>query len=288
MKRIKVIFALILFTLFMSSVDALTYDLDAKVVKSSNDKLYEIRVSVTNVTDTDYGVAGCLMNFEFNNVTLNGEVRTINEWNMLKGNQYLFDTSKPILKNGEFAVIPIKATKSGSVIIKNIECSDGEESIKIDKKVIDVVYTSSTDSSETNNNSDGDKSNNIVSEDKVKDSNCDLSDIILSEGEIEFKPYEVEYELKIKDFSKLEVLPVLASSKAKYNMEKDNDKVVISVIAEDGTSKTYTIFVEKVEGMLPVKNKKEKSKFLPIFIVIICALVIVNAVRVGMKFIKKK
>lgn len=300
MKIFKGLFGLILFSLFVSSVDALTYDVETKLMNGIDNSLYEIRLSLKNIGETDYGIAACVMSLHFSdNVKLNGGLRTVNDWSMTEGQRYLFDTDKPVLDENEVVVIPVKVSGNGTLIIQDIECSDGEESIIIDNKIVNITYTPSEENTNNNtnnsNNTSGNSSNttnnnggNVVNS-NIKDSNCDLSNIILSEGEIEFSSSVTQYELEVSNFSELEVLPILASEKAKYSINKSDGMVVITVSAEDGTNKTYTISVKEVDKVNKVDNNHnvDNSKYVPIFIGITCLLVLINIIRVGKKFISK-
>ena len=71
MNKIKLCFGLLLFTLFIPSVNALKYDINSSLVNtSSNDKnVYDVKISLKNISDTDYGVAACSMNISFSDLT---------------------------------------------------------------------------------------------------------------------------------------------------------------------------------------------------------------------------
>lgn len=302
MKIIKCLFMLILFVLFLPSVDALSYDIGTNLSKI-DDSRYEIRLSFKDISNTDYGIGACTFNvYMSDTVGLNGEMRTVGSWNIDGSDLLIVESGKPALSNTEFLVIPIKITDTGKLTISNISCSDDMDEIKINDKIIDVVYkvnnstnnsnnnSNNNNNSNGNNNSNNNNSENDSSNDKndnqvvLKDSNCDLSDIILSDGKIDFESSIVEYNVEVSDIEKLEVTPILSSDKAEFVIDREDNKIVIKVTAEDDTVKNYTIYLEEVE----IVEKKEKNKYIPIFIGITCLLVLINIIRVSRKFIPNK
>ena len=91
MKRRLLIFGIILCIIFTSRVNALAYNLETMLVNENENSLFEIRLSINNVMDTEYGVAACEFNLNFSDfVKLNESVRTVNNWSMLKGEIYVF------------------------------------------------------------------------------------------------------------------------------------------------------------------------------------------------------
>ena len=306
MNKIKIFFGILLFTLFIPSVNALKYDIASSLVNaSSNDKnLYEIKVSLKNISDTDYGVGGCSMNISFSDsVKLNGTIRTLGSWSMTVGDVYLFDAGNPALKNTEFMVIPVKVTNNGVVTLSNISCSDGDSDVFIENKVIDLKYTSvnnsqgnnntqnnngqnnnsgsntNTENNNGQNNNSGSNTNteNDNNQGVVLDSNCNLSNIILSDGIIEFDSNVTEYEIDIDNINDLDIDVELESDKASYEIIRNDNSIVIEVRAEDGSKKTYTIYVNNSKEEIDNKNSQI---YVPIFIGIICILVLINIIRI--------
>lgn len=288
MNKIRLFFSLLLFTLFVPSVNALKYDISTSLVNaSSSDKnLYDIKISLKSISDTDYGVAACSMDISFSEgIKLNGTIRTLGSWSMTVGDAYLFDSANPSLSNTEFIIIPVKVNSNGSITLSNISCSDGDNDVFIENKVIDLKYTSvgNTQGNNNNNNSNNNNGSNTNTDndnnnqDVVLDSNCDLSNIILSQGIIEFDSNITEYEINIDDINKLDIDVELASDMASYEIIKKDNNIVIEVTAEDGSQKIYTIYVSSNEEE---KDDKNNQIYVPIFIGIICVLVLINIFRI--------
>ena len=293
MNKIKLFFGLLLFSLFLPSVNALKYDINSSLVNtSSNDKnLYEVKLSLKNISDTDYGVAACSMNILLSSdVELNGSIRTLSSWSMTVGDIYLFDTGSPVLSDSEFIVIPVKVNNNGTITLSNISCSDGDNDVFIENKIINLKYTSNTQgNNNSNNNNSGNKDNNNTSgnkdnndkedndEDVVLDSNCDLSNIILSQGTIEFDSNVTEYEIDVDNIDDLNVDVELASDKASFEITRNDNSIIIEVTAEDGSKKIYTIYVNNSKKE---KDNKNSQIYVPIFIGIICILVLINIIRI--------
>lgn len=294
----KIYLFVLLVMLFVPKVYAFSYELGTElVIKSSGDNsLQDIRVSLKDVQGSDYGIASCTLNIKFSgDVNLNKEVRSLGSWTLTKGKFYLLDTGVGIKKNSDLLIIPVKVSGKGNVNIVDIECFDDQSSKKIKDKVINLTYSKNSndvDNNNTSNNLNNNNNNNNMSSDSgnnevnVKDSNCDLSDIILSDGNINFDSSVTEYYIDVDNLDDLVVTPKLVSSKAEFTIIKDDSKILIDVIAEDGSKKAYTIFVDNNVENDTVSdekiNKKEESKndYTFIFIGIICVLVIINIVRI--------
>jgi len=291
MNKFKIFFGILLFSLFIPSVNALKYDIGTSLVNtSSSDKnLYDIKISLKGINDTDYGVAACSMNISLSEeIKLNGTIRTLGNWSMTVGDVYLFDTVNPVLNNTEFLIIPVKVNSNGTVTLSNVSCSDGDSDVFIENKVIDLKYTSvnnaqGDNNNNQNNNQNGNNGSNTNKDDEDKDdnvvldSNCDLSNIILSQGTIDFDSNVTEYEVDIDDINKLDIDVELASDKASYEIIRKDNSIVIEVTAEDGSKKIYTIYVSSNEEE---KNDKNNQIYVPIFIGIICILVLINIFRI--------
>ena len=266
--------------LFIPSVNALKYDVDVKVTNKKN--LYELKLTLINISDTDYGVGSCFMNISLSgNNSINGNVRTLNGWSMLSGTGYVFDTGSPALKNTDFAIIPIKVNSNGVVTLSNFYCSDGKEDVFVENKIINLKFDSSLEN----------QGNNDDADDVILDSNCDLSNIILNKGNIEFDSNVTDYEIEVDNINSLVVDVVLSSDSAKYDVKKNKDNVVINVTAEDGSEKTYIIYVKNsekdVNNVNNVNNVNKNQIYVPIFIGIMCVLVLINIVRVVNNMRKK-
>lgn len=288
MNKIKYVFVIMLFTFFIPKVNALQFNVDVKT--SNNKNLYELKVSLINIKNTDYGIGACSMNIDLSgDVTLNGSVRTLGAWSMISGDGYLFDTGSPALKNTEFLVIPVKVNNSGTVTLSNVYCSDGENDVFIEDRVIDLKYVSSSNNQSNNvgSNNQNNETNqgNNNEDDIVLDSNCDLSNIILNKGTIEFDSSVTEYEIEIDDIDDLDVDVELSSSKASFEIIRKDNSIVVEVTAEDGSKKIYTIYV--INNIEENDKKNNNQIYVPIFIGIICILVLINIIRIVRNMSKK-
>lgn len=287
MKKFNYAFVLLLLILYIPRVYAFTFEMNTSISSTSVKKgtTTEIRVSLNNIQGTSDGIAACYLNIDFDdNIILNSEVRTLGSWSMEHEKIYLFDTGKAITNTGDMFVIPVKVNGEGSVKLSNIVCSDGNTNAKLDNKNINFTIVPS---SSNNNVGGGNQQQGNNNQTVKKDSNCDLSNIELSEGTIEFDSAITEYSIEISSIDDLVVTPILSSDKATYDIIKNNNNVVITVRAEDGSDKVYTIYVEEVNDKVDVEVEK-KSNYTPIFIVIIVVLVLINVIRIVINMKKNK
>lgn len=283
MNKKKWMFGWMLLVLFVPKVSALTFEVKTGVDDTSVESgtVSEIRVSLENIQETDDGIASCSLDIQFDsNILLDSKVRSLGSWTMTTGNFYLFDSGEFFKDRSDLFIIPVKINGEGSVKLIDIMCSDGNTETEINDKVINFTIN---DTEEENNDEDIN-----VDEEVIKDSNCDLSEINLSEGTIEFNSDITEYELKVTNFDDLKVDPVLSSDKASYSIEKNESKqIIITVVAEDTTKKTYTLYVEEVLTGELNKASNNNRKYVPIFIGIICILILINIIRIIVNMKKK-
>lgn len=122
------------------------------------------------------------------------------------------------------------------------------ESGKTKTYTINIVRPNSgTDEKEDNKNG---QSNNAV----TKSSNTNLKSIILSNGSINFDKKVTNYNINVaNDIVKIDVIATPEDKKSKVeisgndNLVVGNNEIKIKVIAEDNSSKTYVINVERKE-----------------------------------------
>lgn len=293
-KKFNYLFILLVSFLFIPRVYAsLNYDIILDVGKTSVEKgsLVEVKVSLDNITGENQGIGACVMNISFDtNILLDSKIRTLNSWTLTTGDKYLFDTGNFVFSKSEMFVIPIKVNGNGNLKLFNIFCSDGENEIATGDKeirftIIENKPNNNSDNqikedNDSNNNDNTNQDNNL---DEVMDSNANLSNIILSEGVIEFDPNVTEYSIEVNDFSKLQVTPELESDRAQSvidrNITDSGNSILITVTAENGDTKVYTIYVsEKVKEV--DESNSNNNVYVPIFIGIICVLVIINIIRI--------
>ena len=299
MKKIKYIFIIIIFTLFIPRVYALSFDINTDVevsVKEGTKK--DLVVSIDNIIDTTEGIYVCTMNILFDkNIELYSPIRTLGSWTMTTGSIYLFDTGSPVFNDTDMFVIPVKVNGEGTIRLNNIVCTDSFVETEINNKVINFYIKEDVNNNQGNNsssnktdNSSNKKPNNSNNQESEK-SNCNLSNIEFSEGFIEFDPNVLEYEVEINNFDSFNVVPKLEDSKSSYvidkNVTENGGNVKITVNGSDGSYKTYTIYT-KIVNKNSQEQKNENNNYIPIFIGIIVLLVLINLIRIIKNIIKNK
>ena len=297
MKKIKYLVVMLIFALFSPKVYAFTYEIDTSVNTTSVKvgTVQEIKVSLKNIQGTNKGIIGCTLDIKLSdNIIMDSDIRTLNSWSMTHGKFYLFDTGSSVKNSSDMFIIPVKVNGDGTVNITDITCSEVDNNVSVTNKNIsftvknEVSNNNGNDSSNTENknNKEEDKtSNNEKEEDKSNvqnNSNCDLTDIILSEGSINFNSSITEYSIHVKNINDLKITPVLADSNAEYIIDKNigldgKNNITITVNAKDGNKKIYTIYVDE-DGS--ANDEDNKVNYIPIFIGIILILVLVNVVRI--------
>lgn len=119
-------------------------------------------------------------------------------------------------------------------------------------------------------------------ENYVLSSNNNISSVNIKNYDFDFNSNITNYTLTIKDEEKLDIEVILEDSKSTYNIQgnnnlKNNSVIKIEVIAEDGTTKIYQIDI------------KSNDRFIKsIFITIIIILLIINIVRLFLKYRRLK
>lgn len=208
------------------------------------------------------------------------------------------------------------ATLSSNNYLSNITLSNGninfnknitEYNITVDYQVsnIEVIATAEDSKSkvEITGNTNLEIGNNIIEikviaennstriykinvekkdESYVLSSNNNISSVNIKNYDFDFISNITNYTLTIKDEEKLDIEVILEDSKSTYNIQgnndlKNNSVIKIEVIAEDGTNKIYQI------------NIKSNDKIIKaIFITIITILLIINIVRLFLKYRRLK
>lgn len=208
------------------------------------------------------------------------------------------------------------ATLSSNNYLSNITLSNGninfnknitEYNITVDYQVsnIEVIATAEDSKSkvEITGNTNLEIGNNIIEikviaennstriykinvekkdESYVLSSNNNISSVNIKNYDFDFNSNITNYTLTIKDEEKLDIEVILEDSKSTYNIQgnndlKNNSVIKIEVIAEDGTNKIYQI------------NIKSNDKIIKaIFITIIIILLIINIVRLFLKYRRLK
>lgn len=299
MKKNKYLCLLLLFSIFIPKVYAFTYNVETSVdgtsVKKGTTK--SVKVILQDVQGVVGNLGACSMNIELTGgVTLNGDIRSSNGWNLMKGDFYAFDTSNSFASDSEMFEIPVKINDAGSIMLTNIKCSDGETNVTIGNKEVKFTISTNNVNNDNNNSNKNDYKNDGIKDNagdtEPGDSTIDtdsynMVNIELSEGEIDFDPNITEYGIVVSSFDKLEVQPVFEGSGASYSIDKningEEKTVVITVTSQNGDSKIYTIYVTEEGAESNISNEpKEKGKhnYTFVFIGIICILVLINVYRI--------
>lgn len=281
MKKNRYIFALIAFCLFMPSVYAFTFDMgmDVESVNVTKGSLSEITVSLKELNGVSSEIGACSLRIEYTTgVESSGDVKSLNGWALISANGiYQFDTGNSFVSDSKIFSIPVKINDSGSVKLTNIECSDGVTKEKIADKSIDFTATDAS----SNNNSE-------VENDEIVEKKLEIT---LTEGSIDFDPLVFEYTVEVRDVDNFDVVVNLGDNDDSYSVERNISEVeknlVISVIGKDESVKLYKINLieDNSIGEENIDNSKN-NKYVPIFIGIICLLVLINVFRI-IKNLKK-
>lgn len=164
--------------------------------------------------------------------------------------------------NGGGGTVVISGTSTGTISLSFTAIANGTSGIYASGEVLsiegDVINTSygsasvtvSTPSSNNNNNSGGGNSSNSNHEKDDRSSNCYLSSLVISEGELEpeFDPETYEYRVRLADGTKSVVINAIpddnkatTSIAGNEDLKQGENTVEIIVTAENGAVKKYTI-----------------------------------------------
>lgn len=149
---------------------------------------------------------------------------------------------------------------------------------------------STTNTTTTNNNNNNGSSGNQKSETTEKDSDNYIKSLSIEGYLLDFDPEVTEYDLSIGEDDSLFFDLTLSSDKANYTIEGntelvDGSSILINVIAEDDSSRTYTINIHKNEKSKISSSQNKYVRY--VFIGIIAFLVLVNIIRL-IKSLKRK
>lgn len=185
--------------------------------------------------------------------------------------KFYYDDDSFLELNSITKNIKIKSTTNSSNSNKS-DTSSGNT--KVDNNSDSKKDTKSDNA--TNKNEDNNQ-DNVDSTDSDIYGNAYLADIIIGSYDMPFEKDVYEYELTIKDESKLNIEPVLMDSSSKYSISgnnklKNGSVIEIKVTATNNDTKTYKIKI--------VKEEKDNSIYKIVFIGIIGILIIINIIRV--------
>lgn len=269
MNKTKQLVFLLLFSLFIPKVYAFSYDFEMQVndsgVSFSEEK--EVKIILKDVVETTSSSANCSMNVQvFDNVSLNGTFLIIGNWNVrVTENFYEFNTSDSFSSDVEMFSIPVKVGDFGSIKLTNIECTNDNNKLKIEDKVLNF--------------------NTTDIEDKFVDIDIEGIDFGFNQNIYEYTIYTTNYD----------GLEVIVNTEYEYDIKRevidDKNAIIVTVDrADDIDSYKYTIYVNSgLENSVENNNNEEYGSdtiSIIIFIIIISALVLINVIRI-IKKLKK-
>lgn len=240
--------------------------------ESGTTKTYNINIvrpnntnnNTSDTSNTDNNTATLSSNNYLSNITLsNGNInfnKNITEYN--------------IIVDYQVSNIEVIATAEDSK--SKIEIT-GNTNLEIGNNIIEIKVIAEDNSTRI-------YKINVEKKDEsyVLSSNNNISSVNIKNYDFDFNSNITNYTLTIKDEEKLDIEVILEDSKSTYNIQgnndlKNNSVIKIEVIAEDGTNKIYQI------------NIKSNDKIIKsIFITIITILLIINIVRLFLKYRRLK
>ena len=147
-----------------------------------------------------------------------------------------------------YAITPSKAGTYTVYLKGDITDESSETAVDINKSTTITVEEKPETNTGNSNNNNGNSNNTTT----TKSSNANISKLTLSVEGLSFKSSQTTYNIKVgSDVNTISVGVTLSSSKASYkvtgnkNLTAGNNVIKIVVTAEDGTTKTYKINVEK-------------------------------------------
>lgn len=167
----------------------------------------------------------------------------------------------------------IAPTTGDSVSISEINASYAGEEILLEDNELNVDYVVTF---ENNKGGDVDDSKNEVVPtplnnettvtSRVKSSDSYLADLKISGVDFEFSPYTYKYEITVaNDVNSLDLSVILSSNLATYsvygneNFKVGENVVTVVVTAEDGSTHTYTLIVNKEKATDTSKDEDEEE-----------------------------
>lgn len=192
----------------------------------------------------------------------------------------------------------VAPTTGDSVSISDLKASYAGEEILLEDNVLNVDYVVTF---ENNKGGDVDDSKNEVAPtplnnettvtSRVKSSDSYLADLKIDGVDFEFSPYTYKYEITVaNDVNSLDLSVILSSNLATYsvygneNFKVGENVVTVVVTAEDGSTHTYTLIVNKEKAKDSAKDKdedtteKKESSTSRIIIIILIILVIIGLI----------
>ncbi len=192
----------------------------------------------------------------------------------------------------------IAPTTGDSVSISDLKASYAGEEILLEENELNVDYVVTFENNKGGDTTDSKNevvptplNNETTVTSRVKSSDSYLADLKISGVDFEFSPYTYKYEITVaNDVNSLDLSVILSSNLATYsvygneNFKVGENIVTVVVTAEDGSTHTYTLIVNKEKAKDSAKDKdedtteKKESSTSRIIIIILIILVIIGLI----------
>lgn len=289
MKRIKFLLILALFVIFTPDVYAATFSVSASANQTLVLENTEVYINI-NLTSNEV-ISECLFQTESDNNLSFVSSKGLNNWSVeygdngiLASNNEFYDNN---LENGlNILELKYKVKKMSKLTIKTVECVSVSENV-YEYEDLNIDFTVKENTSNDGNNSPSPEVNPGV----TPNEDGKLVGIILSEGKINFSADVYEYTVTVSDFDNLEVTLDTVGSFEFTSIDKEETgiekRIVITLKDKDNATTNYIINVLELEVDNTSEEVKDNNKYVPIFIGIICLLIILNVFRIINKNKKK-
>lgn len=306
MKRIIFsIWIIICMVLFFANVDAanLNVNLLGEATIQNETTIYVQVGDLTDFSTKNGGLCGLVAKLSYDETKLEVKsIKALQKFTLVQGDNIVIYKSTGVSSGTKVLEITLKnkALKDDektTISLTGIVASDGEKDISAK----DVTKTLAYGIKESNKIEDKKEENSNV-EDLKESGNNYLTNITLSTGNLTFNKNIQTYNISVdNDVNSIEINAVTEDAKSTllgrgtYSLSVGNNKIELTVKAEDGTERTYTINVtrkadeQKADNIVlnPIEDNKNESKSdIFLWLGILAALLIV--VICGVIFAKRR
>lgn len=297
-KKLLIITALLSTLLFASNVNASSFS--ASIVGNDTfENEITLHIQVNNLVDFDgacKGLCGLVGNLDYDTSKIElTSITSLEDFDLTQGKTIVLYKSTGVpsgtkILSMKFKNKSLKKDETTTIKISNIVASDGDKDINTSavSKTIKFVAnetTNSTNSSTSNGNTATTNKTNLTNttknEESKKSDNNYLSSISLSAGNITFNKDILTYDVIVDyETTSIEIQANGEDSKATIDGDGKHDLVVgsniikITIKAEDGSERTYTLNINREEKGIVVDTesvendviKKDNNYIIPIVI----------------------
>lgn len=324
MKKIFIGLVCILSSLFFTT-NVYASSLNVSINGNTNfDSEITLNVQVNNLVDftgSCNGLCGFVGNLEYdtNKIEL-VSISALNGFDLAQGNKIVLYKATGVGNGTNIMTMKFKNkslanNESTNISFSNISVSDGDKDISTSNvsKTIKFVEeqkkednTNNKPNNGNNNNNKPNNGNNTSNNNTTnkKSNNNYISTITLSNGKIEFSKDILTYDIIVEnDIEEITISATAENDKAvitgigKHSLNVGNNIIKLSVKAEDGSERTYTINVNREKENIKVndneiidnennitKNEEEKNNnIVPIMIGVISLLILVIVIIILIK-----